>query len=536
MTWDAKNKTGDETAKIRWELVPYTRGKGLDIGCGPYKAFPHFIGVDNKKDVELFKIQFMPDVVAEATDLSTFADGGMDFIYSSHTLEHIENTRATLQEWWKKIKVDGHLILYLPHKKLYPNIGTKNANPDHKHDFMPQEIVEHMKQLGSWDLLRNEDRDQDEEYSFFQVYKKLAKGGGQKFSYSKPRPKVKRAAVVRYGAWGDGLQASSILPALKAQGYHITFYTTPRCISAIEEDPNVDEWYIQDTDQVPNSLLGYFWDWEKPKYDKWINLSESVESTWLAIEERTPHAWPHSVRHKYLNENYIEFAHEVAGVPYTKPMVKFYPTIEERNKAFDWKKRIGGDPLIVWILAGSSIHKVWPHIDWVLAQLAVNYPKCKVVTMGDEKCRRIEDTKPDPKVPGASLDWDRCSHVIKASGRAHIRETLALAQVADIVIGPETGVLSGMSMESMAKIIFLSHSSHENLTRDWVNTYALFSTKTPCYPCHQLHHTWKHCHESKIVPGVAECQHDIPPQACWAAIQKALGEKVSKVIPMKAIA
>ena len=44
---------GNESGKIRWEIVPYTRGHGLDIGCGPHKAFLHFIGCDSLKDVEL---------------------------------------------------------------------------------------------------------------------------------------------------------------------------------------------------------------------------------------------------------------------------------------------------------------------------------------------------------------------------------------------------------------------------------------------------------------------------------------------------
>ena len=48
MTWDIKTSEGNEAEKIKWELVPYTRGLGLDIGCGPCKAFPHFIGVDNR--------------------------------------------------------------------------------------------------------------------------------------------------------------------------------------------------------------------------------------------------------------------------------------------------------------------------------------------------------------------------------------------------------------------------------------------------------------------------------------------------------
>ena len=41
------------------------------------------------------------------------------------------------------------------------------ANPDHKHDFMPDDIIDAMRAFGGWDLVRNEDRNENIEYSFF---------------------------------------------------------------------------------------------------------------------------------------------------------------------------------------------------------------------------------------------------------------------------------------------------------------------------------------------------------------------------------
>lgn len=171
--WRAEDPQGNESAKVRWELIPYTRGRGLDVGCGPYKVFPHMIGVDNCIDTQLFGIAMQPDVQADVQDLSIFADGSMDFVYSSHTLEHIQDFAKALREWWRVIKVGGYLTVYLPHKKFYPNVGTEGANPDHKHDFLPSDIVEAMKEIGSWDLLVNEERNEGMEYSFLQVYQKL---------------------------------------------------------------------------------------------------------------------------------------------------------------------------------------------------------------------------------------------------------------------------------------------------------------------------------------------------------------------------
>jgi len=177
MTWRIDDDQGDEAGKVRFEIVQYTRGAVLDMGCGPSKAFPHFIGVDSCKDTELFGIQMRPDVTCDVSDpaaiAATFEPASVDAIFSSHCLEHIDDYRATLAAWWSLIKVGGHLCLYLPHRDLYPNIGTEGANPDHKHDFVPEDITTSMQEIGSWDLLVNEVRSEGSEYSFLLVLQKL---------------------------------------------------------------------------------------------------------------------------------------------------------------------------------------------------------------------------------------------------------------------------------------------------------------------------------------------------------------------------
>jgi len=170
MTWRIDDPQGNEAAKVRWELVEYTNGRGLDLGCGQFKAFPHFIGVDNGHHWGMKGVDVHVDT---CEDLSLFATQSMDFVFSSHLLEHIVNYKSALKEWLRVIKPNGYLILYLPHKSFYPNIGEMGANPDHKHDFLPQDIVDAMKNIGSWDLIENQERNNDNEYSFFQVYKKL---------------------------------------------------------------------------------------------------------------------------------------------------------------------------------------------------------------------------------------------------------------------------------------------------------------------------------------------------------------------------
>jgi SAM-dependent methyltransferase len=203
VTWRIDDPQGNEAAKVRYDVVPFTRGVVLDLGCGPFKAFPHFIGVDNGHHAREFGWQFRPDVTVASCELlagnmtpavakrlgidaldlvgelepdigqGMIPDASCDAVFSSHLLEHIENTQAALAEWWRVIKPGGHLALYLPDEDQYPRVGEAGANPDHKWNLNRDLVMSWMEPIGSWDLRVNERRDARYEYSFLQVFQKL---------------------------------------------------------------------------------------------------------------------------------------------------------------------------------------------------------------------------------------------------------------------------------------------------------------------------------------------------------------------------
>lgn len=496
--WNPDAPEGNEARKIKYEIVQYTRGRGLDLGCGPWKAFPHFIGVDSRRE---WGNGWKPDIEADCTRLDMFARESMDFVFSSHLLEHLDDPLATLKEWWRVLRVGGHLVLYLPHKDFYPRMGQPGANPDHRHDFGPEDVLDLMN--GGWDCLVNERRIEGDEYSFLQVYRKRA-DRERNHAYKKRKP-GKTVAVVRYGGFGDMIQASSVLPGLKEQGYHVTFFTTPRGQDILKADPHIDEFFIQDTDQVPNVELPAFWEVQSRKFDKWVNLSESVEGSLLALPGRTMHFWPKVARHRMMDENYLEMTHALAGVP-LPPRQRFYATTGEKT----WATRQGevfsrGGMVVLWVLSGSAVHKVWPYLDNLIAKIMLELPNVKVVLAGDDDSRLLE------------CGWENEPRVIRTCGKWSIRQTLAFAEVCDLVIGPETGVLNAVGMLDVPKIVTLSHSSIENLSKHWRNTISLEPSGCACYPCHMMHYGFEHCSRDEET-GVAECQAKIAPQAMWDAI------------------
>lgn len=103
----------------------YCKGKGLDIGFG---GDPISIDVDGF-DFEHGDAQF----------LSNVKDDNYDFVYSSHTIEHLPDPYTAVQNWFRVLKPGGYLILYMPHRDLYEKKKTLPSifNPTHFHFFLP---------------------------------------------------------------------------------------------------------------------------------------------------------------------------------------------------------------------------------------------------------------------------------------------------------------------------------------------------------------------------------------------------------------
>ena len=79
----------------------YCKGCGYDIGfCKEEWKFPNAIGIDYTMHNDY--------------DATHLPDNEVDYIYSSHCLEHVDDWVITLEYWISKIRSGGILFLYLP--------------------------------------------------------------------------------------------------------------------------------------------------------------------------------------------------------------------------------------------------------------------------------------------------------------------------------------------------------------------------------------------------------------------------------------
>lgn len=124
--WPQHLFEGNATKWIKDIALSFCKGDGIDFGPGPW-CLPGAIPVDQ----------------ATYFTLEDFAPGSLDFVYSSHCLEHIAAWRATLRELISKLKPDGIIFLYLPHENS-PWTGWRK----HKWTPTPAIIVEALGKSG----------------------------------------------------------------------------------------------------------------------------------------------------------------------------------------------------------------------------------------------------------------------------------------------------------------------------------------------------------------------------------------------------
>lgn len=353
----------------------------------------------------------------------------------------------------------------------------------------------------------------------------------QRFSWkNKLNPQgLPTACVIRYGAYGDIVQAMSVVRQLKKDGFHVTFVTQHPGHEVAMMDPAIDRLVIQTVNQIPMAQLGMFWPWFEQfgapgakKFDKWVNLTESVESNLLAIPGNIRFVWPALARHNMMNRNYLELQHEIGKCDYN-PSYTFYSNDEEKK----WRelelarmKKAGITKYVFWPLAGSSrTHKLWPHAHHIWEHLLKHYPDWGVLTTGDDTCQLLEKG-----FEGRQRMW-------LTSGKYSMRQSLLMMETASVVIGPETGLMSAAAFYPMPKVALLTHSTVENLTRDWVNTTSMWAPNTHCPgrganeapACHKMLPSFEGCLQNPETK-VAQCSTETLPEWVWGVIQVCMNE------------
>jgi len=143
---------GDACSFIRDKALRYCAGHGIDVGPAEW-PLPGAVPVREETHQNAYA-------------LDAFPDGSLDFVFSSHCLEHLRDWEVALRLWIRKLKPGGRLFLYLPHStmKLWRRAGPWVGL---RHEWIPtwQVLAPFLERNGLVDVEYDEGR--DDYWSFY---------------------------------------------------------------------------------------------------------------------------------------------------------------------------------------------------------------------------------------------------------------------------------------------------------------------------------------------------------------------------------
>jgi ADP-heptose:LPS heptosyltransferase len=335
---------------------------------------------------------------------------------------------------------------------------------------------------------------------------------------------MKTALVARLGVIGDQIMASSVLPLLKRDGYHITYMAYEPFGEILRHDPHIDILRVIDKGKLgAGKEFLDFWRQITPAYDRVIHLSESLEKLIVFMDDQLQFWWDDIARRNVCNKNYLEQTHDVAGVPYEfNP--RFYESEEEKKAAEAMISSWRTGPVFGIAVAGSGFDKMYHKLPHIAVGLLSAVPGSKLILFAGDNGRDkllvqailqlIRDTIPD--------GMSKVRHTIGWS----IRKSLSVAQHIDVLVGPDTGIQWATAFnERVGNVVMLSHASPENITKHWprVTTLHANQQKVSCWPCHKLHRGPETCRVNQET-GAASCIGSISAETVVSAALKILRE------------
>lgn len=335
-----------------------------------------------------------------------------------------------------------------------------------------------------------------------------------------PKPRI---LLVRDAAIGDTIMITPAIRSWSDRGYdvHVAGKKIPTS-AVLAFNPHVAEAHQLEAQphmgaraQKIKELI------DKIKPDLHIDLAFSCEGAFLFHSSRREYDLPLSWRR--LNARgrsyYKHINVDLAGGDRTMP------EMHAGTQEDAWWARFRGLHLgykIVQVqITGSSINKCYPWWPLVIRDLQRLHPKVMVITTGDPAFGRFIEAGAVEEGADPSRIWATCG-----DKRYTLRDSLITTKYADLVIGPETGIINASACWDTPKIPLLSHSSADNLTRGWRNCYPIESPAR-CSPCYRIVSAGDECHmvsdrEDRRIAGATKCMAMITPEQVIATAQQAL--------------
>jgi ADP-heptose:LPS heptosyltransferase len=317
---------------------------------------------------------------------------------------------------------------------------------------------------------------------------------------------LKKALIIRYGAYGDSIILSPVFKQLKKEGYYVIFNTNSRGREVYDNTSFVDE-FIMHKEDTPIDGLPRQWEKlkEEIKPDYFKNFTSSIETN-LALHPSQPlYVYSKEERRVKCNKNYYEETERISDLKFDD----YNPVIEYNNGEIEKAKGYLKDNYnLLWCLSGSGHNKAYPWTEYVMGSLIQKIPNINIITVGDEKCKLLETISLPEK------------NFTELAGEIPMKVSMALTSVVDLVVSPDTGILHASGATNTPKIGLLGNTSIENITKHFKNDYSIQSGCS-CSPCFRLIYDHTIQCPCEFVTGASWCMYDIKPETLYQRILKA---------------
>ena len=320
---------------------------------------------------------------------------------------------------------------------------------------------------------------------------------------------MKRAYLVRHGAYGDHIHMSNVIKALDEDGWHITFEYNLKGAQIHARNPRIDKHnVIEPYDLKPEEILewGERLKWCEKEYDLFVDFSGSLENALIESEKSPGYFMPLiDRRRKNTNICYYDQSMKWAGLTAQKYMGwtgEVYFRRDEHEHVLSQLEPYYDRFIILWAMRGTMWQKAVTHLakdicnDWIR-----RHPKTTIITTGDDFCRKWEWAADNgiTIAPDKGLGYGT-AHLIHKSGRMPFRQALNIARYADLVVTPETGLGIGAGVFGTPKIMLLTAASLKNIVGNDKNDFSLQS-EAYCSPCTRAIYNTDNCpinHETNL--------------------------------------
>ena len=295
---------------------------------------------------------------------------------------------------------------------------------------------------------------------------------------------MKKALIIRYGAYGDIIHMSHLPRLLRENGFaEVHVETNYKGYQLLCHNPFITkiegiapEILFKDRPQ----MVAKHWLVKGEGYDKVINLVNSLESGLLAMEYENVYYMSSAVRRaRYENINYYDQTTFVAGFPDLagKYHGEVFYTPREHELVEKWMAEYAGRFSILINLSGTGPHKRFVQAQEFAELCLSTFEDAHIITTGSPEC-------PELDLPAA-----RCTHIGK---RKPFREALLIAKHCSAVVGCESGLLVGAAMWKVPTVMLMTAASIESHCKYNPNDFSLQSPAA-CSPCHKGPYEYRGC-------------------------------------------